>query len=356
MNKDLYLMFKKSAADSTDCIKQIMDDFRLDYRTVTALIKIINSESDIPEERLKGLLDPEYYTLENVIKMANDRFTDIIPAHFFENDDFLEATGINTIPSGFLSGNPWVESFTISNKIKFIGSRAFSGCKNLKTIEFEGDLLHVGTCAFKDCKNLTIYGLPGSVSYIGSEAFKNCSSITEFHATGKLLQIEEKVFQNCTALKCFYAGKTIRLKEKAFYGCANLIKVSPVVIGLGEECFSGCRSLKEIYVSEHCIPKGAFRGCISLDTIFFESIPEKIKKDAFLDCINISTVAADGFSYQLKEADGFYELIKNFNREKEYKANTGKRRIPSHSCIVFSNSIKKIFAKKGSEQREKENA
>lgn len=350
----LYLWFRKAAIEefTEEYTEKIMKKYGLCYRTVKALTKIINNESGITKYHIETLLNPEFYTLDNMIKVAELGLTDIIPYKFYEDEEFLTKTGITRLPNGFLTGNTEIEEFTVMPQITGIGDEVFMGCTNLRTIVFRGAVTYIGARAFKDCTCYQIEKLPDSVTYIGSGAYKNCYSIKRFYLPAGVTEIKDRTFQNCTGLEEFYAGSSsltgytanhLSVGDRAFYGCEKLYRMEAVVTELGEESFKDCVRMIKIIMKVAIIPRRAFYGCTRLEEVAFveNCIPVRMKKDAFYGCDGLSKVTVDGFSYQLREAEGYRELTKNF-----YIINR-KTKVVLSCDMVFSRKVGNVLQAAG---------
>jgi len=56
-------------------------------------------------------------------------------------------------------------------------TRIFTGCTNLKEINFEGSVSSIDQ-SFEGCKNLTRFSIPKGITHIAMETFTNCENIT----------------------------------------------------------------------------------------------------------------------------------------------------------------------------------
>ncbi|MBQ9162636.1 MAG: leucine-rich repeat domain-containing protein [Clostridia bacterium] len=73
--------------------------------------------------------------------------------------------------------NENVESCQVNYTTKFIHSRAFSNCENLKSITFPEGLLEIGSDSFVNCFSLTSVNIPQNVTRIGEYAFYYCNHL-----------------------------------------------------------------------------------------------------------------------------------------------------------------------------------
>ncbi len=87
-----------------------------------------------------------------------------------------------TIPAGFFEGKTWLTEISLphyssdSPFISVIGDNAFSGCTNLTSITMIDGLTKIGKKAFSECSNLSIT-LSNKIEYIGTKAFENVKSV-----------------------------------------------------------------------------------------------------------------------------------------------------------------------------------
>ena len=318
MFKEFYLMLRELAIGCSPENEDILIEEGFDRRTIKGLIRFTENEPGIQPEVLKRLLDPKFYQFENMLKIAKEGLYDIIPAYFFEDEEYLEKTGIDFLPYGFVAGDKKIKSFHLSEKIKKIETKAFEGCSNLQTIELHEKLTYIGDKAFKGCHELNVTNLPESLMYLGEEAFRDCRGIQEISYPIGLYQIEDGVFKGCTNLESFQAAGLKHARDKCFEECYKLKKVDALFSHVGKECFSDCRSLKKVTLSQCAIGKDAFRNCVSLEQVVYRfGFPGEIAKNAFPGCIRLNKVKIDGYEYQLKEMKGFYEFARAFSSKPE---------------------------------------
>ena len=144
------------------------------------------------------------------------------------------------------------ETITYRNevyKVARIGSYAFRGNRNLKSVSLPAGLSEIRYGAFQYCSSLTYMFIPQGVNYIYQQAFEGCSSLTTVLFYGRLERIEDSVFKDCTSLT------SIVLPEGMW-----------------------------------CILPNAFRGCTSLSEIYIPKSMRQIFTDAFKDCTELKKV------------------------------------------------------------------
>ncbi|MBR3123592.1 MAG: leucine-rich repeat domain-containing protein, partial [Prevotella sp.] len=197
-------------------------------------------------------------------------------------------------------------NITIGNSVTSIGSGAFIGCPNLKTVTFHckniGDWFKgiksikeivigdgvktIDYDAFLNCTGLTSVTIPNSVTSIGNNAFSGCSSLKTviFHCKNignwfsGIKSIKEVIFGN----------EVQNIGEKAFYNCSGLTSVTipNSVTSIGNFAFSGCTGLKSVSIpgSVEEIGASAFQGCSGLTSINIPNSVKNIGSSAFEGC------------------------------------------------------------------------
>ena len=94
--------------------------------------------------------------------------------------------------------NTTYESPKGSNAIIEISSKTLlAGCKNTKIPD---DVKIIGKSAFAGCSELTAIDIPDSVTKIVAYAFADCSNLTAIHIPAKVTNIGFHVFENCSNL------------------------------------------------------------------------------------------------------------------------------------------------------------
>jgi hypothetical protein len=87
-------------------------------------------------------------------------------------------------------------SFTIPNGVTNIGTKAFKGCTNLKSVIIPNSVNVIGANAFQDCTDLASVTIGIGITKIGDDAFRGCTSLTTVTFEGPLYPsgISDKAF------------------------------------------------------------------------------------------------------------------------------------------------------------------
>lgn len=180
--------------------------------------------------------------------------------------------GIDTIDDYAFSGNQVIEKVKFSGDIKRIGNGAFSGCKNLKSINLTKCALleTIGDDAFGDCSKLNqikwMSDKDEATLAIGNKVFINCTSLTEIRLPSQTKTLKDYIFQGCTSLETADLSnlKTVTRIGNLFLDCSSLNKVNlpqgGKLTSLGYYIFNGCSSLKTITIPATMTGAGSVNG------------------------------------------------------------------------------------------------
>ena len=217
---------------------------------------------------------------------------------------------ITRVPGKAYSGSMRLTKVILGSKVKILGEEAFSGCYQLKEINFPDSLKQIGKyCfygtaltnvllpdnvidvfegAFKQCAQLTSIRFSsaqpeiaeyvcagdrllekviipiGNADVIRSNAFNACLSISSIILPSNITTIQDAAFRSCSGLISINLNKVKIINPNAFDHCISLTDVEmPFVTNIGNRAFSYCTNLKEITIPESCISVGAnvFDNC-----------------------------------------------------------------------------------------------
>ncbi len=255
-------------------------------------------------------------------KIGENNFSMVIPA-----------TVESIASKAFLNKKQLTEvRFSTSAALKEIGSNAFDGCSNLKTLilptshSVNGEFLHIRSFAFANCGALENVTIPGHVKTLANGAFSNASSLKEIrynaldcnpvsespfaglnasnnvkvyigNSSAKITYIPTSLFNRTNIKEVKINNVTLTengFKDSIFADCKYLTKVnfeSCSITTIGTGVFNGCSSLAEINLGDlsnlTTIGENAFYQCVSLYKITVPQNVSSIGSNAFLGCLRL---------------------------------------------------------------------
>lgn len=136
-----------------------------------------------------------------------------------------------------------------------VGKRAFSGCKQLKSITLPSNITSIGDNAFTSCESLLSLNIPAGVTTIGESALAGLRSLQTltvdtanqyFVATSNVLYSKDQtrlIFCSPQKSGSFTVPNTVKeLAENSFYLCDKLTSVTLPnrLTTIGAAAFAGC--------------------------------------------------------------------------------------------------------------------
>ena len=196
--------------------------------------------------------------------------------------------GITTIPANLFHGTEkgfdWhldgLEEIDIPETVTTIGDNAFSNCKNLTTVTGMKNVTEIGWSAFGGCNKLVNINLPSKLRKLSGLTFMNCKNITEITIPKSLTDCGYGIFSGCSNLK------TINFEKGISVIPSNLFR------GAEEYGYSWFDGLEEIDIPETVTTIGddAFENCRNLTTVTGMKNVTEIGDRAFYNCSNLVNI------------------------------------------------------------------
>lgn len=126
----------------------------------------------------------------------------------------LERTEIEELPEGVF-GASGIQTLLLPTRLTNIGSQAFMGTLQLKTVKLPGSVKKIGVEAFRE-SGLTAVDLHNNLSLIATRAFYYCANLQEVRTYGSVIShdptasIQSYSFEGCTELTAFAIPENIR--------------------------------------------------------------------------------------------------------------------------------------------------
>ena len=177
-----------------------------------------------------------------------------------------------------------IRRIKIPQTVQVIGSKAFSGCSELKEVELCEGLLDIGSYAFSNCYSLKSISIPSTVTMISDNAFIHCEMLVDIELCEGLLEIREYAFLACP-LKQITIPSTVKIIHGyAFKECKKLEKVelSEGLVEIGECAFYNSLWLRSINIPSTVKTIGGWAFChTSLENLSLPDYIESIGDHAF---------------------------------------------------------------------------
>ena len=225
---------------------------------------------------------------------------------------FLECNSIETLywncdvsPRCVTSGAyESLKNVVLGDSITIIGSEAFAGCKNLKTIDIPLGVKIIGQDAFYGCSGLKTMTIPYGVEKVGYNTFGACDGIETLYWNSNC-NLGNAIRPIKNTLKTIIIGDSVSsLDVSAFVDCKNLISVS---VAPGNPVFdsrNNCNAIIESSLNKllfgfknTTIPEGvtaiadkAFSYCGAPKDIILPSSLLSIDDYAFLGCDSLASL------------------------------------------------------------------
>lgn len=246
--------------------------------------------------------------LDNITVVTNNPVFKSIDGNLYVQDDSL------LMLSKYAVGKT-DEVFTFPDNVTMIGSGAFLGCDNLRSVSIPDSVISISERAFEGCRGLTEVIIQDSVINIGSGIFEGCNNLTKIYYQGtennwKTINIDSN--NSVLTDNVYYYTEIRPLKEGKYwhYNENGEIEIwAPVVAseGLvytpnddGESCtlteIGECTDTDIIIPAKHdglkvtSIAANAFKNRDNLTSVRISDFVTSIGNSAFYDCGNLTSV------------------------------------------------------------------
>lgn len=226
--------------------------------------------------------------------------------------------------------NSEISSVRLPKNLVEIQGYAFTGCKNLKSIEFPPSLKEIGREAFS-YSGLTHVTIPNTIETLGMNSFGGCDSLKSVDLDCRV--VGNGAFIECKALRTIHFGEHVEtLVTGAFALCSSLqsVVLHDNITEIGANAFLGCTSLKsaEVKAEDALFGEDVFK-------VVKLSLPSTVSDPAKL-CSNTAYVRnmyAGGWVISfahLRTPRGLVKIYVTLNKDATYTAKssyTGKFKV-----------------------------
>lgn len=157
------------------------------------------------------------------------------------------------------------------------------------TINGNSSSTKIGSGAFYNIKTITSVTIGDNITDVGLSAFNGCSALKEIHISSieKWAQInfEENIFRYTPDAKLYINGVE-------FVGGDIVINGSETFTKIGDYAFSGMNNITTVTINGQIKEIGSysFRECTNLQSVTFGDNIETIGESSFSNCSNLQTV------------------------------------------------------------------
>ena len=170
---------------------------------------------------LKRIGGGAFYGCKNLKKLTIPETVEYIGGSAFygcSNIWSLTYNAINAECESFMEPNAPLEKIVIGDKVRRLPRGIFSG-REFTEVTLPACLERIDDFAFSGCKNLATINLSDSIRYIGYDAFYGCSSLKNIHWPLRLTTIGSRAFRQ-TALETISLPEGVTsVGDGAFYIC-----------------------------------------------------------------------------------------------------------------------------------------
>lgn len=216
----------------------------------------------------------------------------------------LEDLPVQGIGEYAFYNNTSIRSIAVSTSsarnLRYIGSGAFSGCRNLSAITFSSRLESIESYTFYNCSSLFKVTFTPNLKSIGRSAFYGCTNLDEVDLSESQVEyIGSYAFFNCMNVRKIDLGTEIKtIEDRAFYKCISIeqLTIPSSVESIGERAFYQNEALKTVTFGEGVKSIGdyAFYNCGELTSVEIPDSVEEIGSYAFYKCSAVTRLTIGG--------------------------------------------------------------
>ena len=200
-------------------------------------------------------------------------------------------------------------------EVTSIGTNAFYGCSNLRSISLPESITSIGEWAFGYCGYLVSINIPRNLTAIGNQAFWNCG-VEEIVIPSSLSSWGSNVFYGCNKIKNLILEEGLStIGAYAFSGCSSITSISipSSITSFGNYAFYGCTGLEEAVIQEGITSLGSylFSGCSSLSSVSLPNSLTDLGWATFEHCSSLKSLEIPAGISEFKNSVFFHSGLTN---------------------------------------------
>ena len=176
--------------------------------------------------------------------VGENAFKDCQSLDEINNDNVLEEIGSNAFAGTKLKSVHF-------DKLSKLHNNAFMGCADLNYISMP-ICKDIPNEAFANCSSLTNIDFPNfsDTTIIGTSAFAGCKNLKTVNNNSSKIAIQDSAFCECVNISEIKLDNCIEIGKSAFLGCSNIKHITLDKCNMIEEdAFKDCINLKNVYIS-----------------------------------------------------------------------------------------------------------
>ena len=161
-------------------------------------------------------------------------------------------------------------SFNSGPNMTRIEAKAFSNCKNLKTVVLSDSITYIGNEAFDWCMGITTFNVPKNLEVVGDNAFYEIRNANVELVLEKIQSIGSLSFYNMHSETIVLSDDLTSIGRSAFANSnAKVITIGSGIQNIGQHAFIDALYVTDIYINAETPPviNASFRGCKNLQRI-----------------------------------------------------------------------------------------
>lgn len=188
------------------------------FANCTGLQQItLNAQEEIHEQAFFGCTNLKTATLKATPAKGALRSCAVLETLIIDGSADLDISDELCMGCDKLSSIEWVADVAKTSMVKVIGTKAFSGCTELKTLSLPEGVIEIGDNAFEDCLERSSITLPKSLKVLGSAVFsgnKRVETLGYRGDEGEWKKVDKAASNSKTGKKSWYDNCNRRVITK----------------------------------------------------------------------------------------------------------------------------------------------
>ena len=176
--------------------------------------------------------------------------------------------------------------------VRYVGAKAFKGCKLLIRVQLNDHLECIKAAAFKQCKSLIEMEIPDNVTELGPNVFETCSRLETLRIGSGVKTIGAKTAFKTNLTNLIIGNSVEEIGEFAFTNMKqSTLKIPDSVKKIGDNAFYFSEFESVVFgESVQKIGNNAFTACFNLEKVVFPNGLREIGNQAFYGCYELTTI------------------------------------------------------------------